>query len=40
VATERYHGQAAMVCADLINLWWGVELLVPLLKHTNDFYFV
>ncbi len=33
-------GQTAMVCADHINLWWGLELLIPLLKHTNEFYFV
>ena len=32
-------GQAAMVHADHVNLWWGVELLIPLLKHTNEFYF-
>jgi hypothetical protein len=25
-----------MVCADHVNLWW--ELLIPLLKHTNEFY--
>jgi hypothetical protein len=37
---ERCCGQAAMVCADHVNLWWGVELLIPLLKHTNEFYFV
>jgi len=27
--------QAAMVLADHVNLWWGVELLIPLLKHTK-----
>ena len=37
---ERCHGQAAMVCADHVNSWWGVELLIPLLKHTNKIYFV
>ncbi len=37
---ERCHEQAAMVCADHVNSWWGVELLIPLLKHTNKFYFV
>jgi hypothetical protein len=38
---ERCCGQAAMVHADHVNLWWGVELLIliPLLKHTNEFYF-
>jgi hypothetical protein len=33
-------GQAAMVRADHVNLWWGVELLIPLFKHSNEFYFV
>jgi hypothetical protein len=37
---EHCCGQAAMVCAEHVNCWWGVEILVPLLKHTNDFYFV
>ncbi len=32
-------GQAAMVHADHVNSWWGVELLIPLLKLTNEFYF-
>ncbi len=36
---ERCCGQAAMVHADHVNSWWGVELLTPLLKHTNEFYF-
>jgi hypothetical protein len=36
-AMECCHGQAAMVCADNINSWWGVELLISLLKHTNEF---
>ena len=35
---ERCCGQAAMVHADHVNSWWGVELLLPLLKHTNEFY--
>jgi hypothetical protein len=39
VAKERCHGQAAMVLADHINSWWGVELLIPLLKHTKWYYF-
>ena len=30
---ERCCGQAAMVHADHVNSWWGVELLIPLLKH-------
>ncbi len=30
---ERCCGQAAMVHADHVNLWWGVELLIPLLKQ-------
>jgi hypothetical protein len=34
---ERCHGQAVMVRADHVNLWWEVELLIPLLKHTNKF---
>jgi hypothetical protein len=37
VAIECCYGQAAMVPADHLNLWWGVELIIPLLKHTNDF---
>ena len=37
---ERCHGQAAMVHADHVNLWWGVELLIPLLKHTKYYYFL
>ena len=37
---ERCHGQAVMVRVDHVNSWWGVELLIPLLKHTNKFYFV
>ncbi len=36
---ERCCGQAAMVHADHVNSWWGIELLIPLLKHTNEFYF-
>jgi hypothetical protein len=32
-------GQAAMVHADHVNSWWGVELLIPLLKHTKYYYF-
>ncbi len=24
-------------CADHVNSWWGVELLIPLLKYTTDF---
>ena len=36
---ERCCGQAAMVHADHVNSWWGVELLIPLLKHTTEFYF-
>jgi hypothetical protein len=36
---ERCRGQAAMICADHVNLWWGVELVIPLLKHTNEFLF-
>ncbi len=36
---ERCCGQAAMVHADHVNSWWGVELLIPLLKHTNECYF-
>jgi hypothetical protein len=23
-----------------VNSWWGVEILIPLSKHTNEFYFV
>jgi hypothetical protein len=37
---ERCCGQAAIVCADHVNLWWGVDLLIPLLTHTDEFYFV
>jgi hypothetical protein len=37
---ERCCGHATMVCADRVNLCWGVELMTPLLKHTNVFYFV
>ena len=36
---EHCCGQAIMVHADHVNLWWGVELLIPLLKQTNEFYF-
>jgi len=37
---ERCCGQAAMVLADHdVNSWWGVELLIPLLKHTKYYYF-
>jgi hypothetical protein len=36
---ERCCGQAAMVHADHVNSWWGVELLTPLLKHTKYYYF-
>jgi hypothetical protein len=36
---EHCRGQAAMVYADHVNLWWGVELLIPLLKHTKYYYF-
>ena len=35
---ERCYGQAAMVHADHVNSWWGVELLISLLKHTNEIY--
>jgi hypothetical protein len=28
-----------MVHADHVNSWWGVELLIPLLKHTKYYYF-
>ena len=37
---ERCCGQAAIVCADHVNSWWGVELLIPLLKHTNEIHLV
>jgi hypothetical protein len=37
---ERCCGQAAMVHADHVNSWWGVELLIPLLKHTKYYFFV
>ncbi len=33
-------GKAAMVHVDHLNSWWGVDLLIPMLKHTNEFYFV
>ncbi len=33
-------GGATMVRTDHVNSWWGVELLIPLLKHTNEIYFV
>ncbi len=36
---ERCCGQATMVCVDHVNSWWGVEPMIPLLKHTNEFYF-
>jgi len=36
---ERCCGQAAMVHADHANSWWGVELLIPLLKHIKYYYF-
>ncbi len=36
---ERCCGQAAMVHADHVNSWWGVELLIPLLKHIKYYYF-
>jgi hypothetical protein len=36
---ERCCGQAAMVHADRDNSWWGVELHIPLLKHTKYYYF-
>jgi hypothetical protein len=36
---ERCCGQAAMVHADHVNSWWGVEILIPLLNHTKYFYF-
>ncbi len=29
-----------MVHADHVNSWWGVELLIPLLKHTKYYYFL
>ncbi len=38
-AMERCCGQAAMVCADHVDSQQGVELLIPLLKLTNKFYF-
>ena len=37
---ERCCGQAAMVHADHVNSWWGVELRIPLLKHTKYYYFL
>ncbi len=36
---ERCCGQATMVHADNVNSWWGVELPIPLLKHTKYYYF-
>ena len=36
---KHYCGQAAMVHADHVDLWWGVETLIPLLKHIKYFYF-
>jgi hypothetical protein len=36
---ERCRGQAAMVLADHVNSWWGIELLIPLLKHTTYYNF-
>jgi hypothetical protein len=36
---EHCCGQAAMVHADHVNSWWGVEILIPLLKHTKYYYF-
>jgi hypothetical protein len=39
-AMERCRGEATMVHMDHISSWWGVELLIPLLKHTNEFYLV
>jgi hypothetical protein len=32
---ERCLGQATMVLADHVNSWWGVELLISLLKNTK-----
>jgi hypothetical protein len=37
---ESCCGQAAMVHADHVNSWWGVELLIPLLKHNKYYYFL
>jgi hypothetical protein len=37
---KRCRGQAAMVLADHVNLWWGVELLIPLLNILNTIIFV
>ena len=28
-----------LCCGQDVNLWWGVELLIPLLKHTKYYYF-
>jgi hypothetical protein len=39
-AMDCCHGQAIMVRVDHVNSWWGVELLIPQLKHTNELYFV
>jgi hypothetical protein len=36
-AMECCHGQAAMVRVDHVNSWWGVELLIPLLKILINF---
>jgi len=36
---EHCCGQAVMVHADHANSWWGVELLIALLKHTKYYYF-
>jgi len=38
-AKDCCRGQAAMVLADHVNSWWGVELLIPLLKPTKRYYF-
>jgi hypothetical protein len=32
---EHCRGQVAIVLADHVNSWWGVELLIPLLNHTK-----
>ena len=37
---RRCCGQATMVHAGHVNLWWGVELQIPLLKHTKYYYFL
>ncbi len=36
---ERCCGQAAMVHADHVNSWWGIELRIPLLKHSKYYCF-